>query len=401
MVMIMKRFLFVLCIFAISASCNKQKGIVGEPRVFEVVSTNGSWPTASSAAISRTWQVKTGGGDKKPWTVEFMDGTQGFVLETDYPASQFTVSIDANTGRESLSDWVKVTYSGEMKYIKVISMSEWFSVSEGTDIGDGTLAYIVKSDGTAEYVGEMSNPGGKTPVAEYVSGYKDFTPVFTEDGLYFTAEPNTNYIDLEAVWKVYQQGKEDNEEQTYVLTVVQKGLVLPLGGIGDMTAPGGYYYPLNCGIDIAGVNLTVDGSKCWNDYCDPEKKLTETPTANETAPVNPCPEGWALPTEAQLRKLIEDGVTTLKEDEGLFWNLSDGKTSINTSVLWGSTNFTAMSCETRKSSTNSAWRMQIQISKDKTTSKYSKAKFGVSSHARTDTFSAKSAILRCVRVSEQ
>lgn len=397
----MKKLLFALCILTVSFSCNKQKGIVGEPRVFEVVSTNGSWPSTSSAAISRTWQVKTGSGDGKPWTVEFIDGTQGFVLETDYPASQFTVSIDANTGRESLSDWVKVTYSGEMKYIKVISMSEWFSVSKGTDVGDGKLAYVVKSDGTADYTGAMSNPGGKTPVAEYVSGYEGFTPVFSEDGLCFTAEPNKNYVDLEAVWKIYQTGKENNAEQTYIVNVIQKGLVLPEGAIGDMTATGGYYYSLNCGIDVAGVNLTVDGSKCWNDYCDPEKKLTETPTANETAPVNPCPEGWALPTEAQLRKLIEDGVTTLKEDEGLFWNLRDGKTSINTSVLWGSTNFTAMSCETRKSSTNSAWRMQIQISKDKTTSKYSKAKFGVSSHARTDTFSAKSAILRCVRVSEQ
>ena len=106
----MKRFLFVLCIFAISASCNKQKGIVGEPRVFEVVSTNGSWPTASSAAISRTWQVKTGGGDKKPWTVEFMDGTQGFVLETDYPASQFTVSIDANTGSSPILGSTKLGF---------------------------------------------------------------------------------------------------------------------------------------------------------------------------------------------------------------------------------------------------------------------------------------------------
>jgi len=397
--MIMKRILSLLCCAAIILSCDKQKGVVGEPRVFEVISTNGSWPSASSAAISRTWQVMTGGGDGKPWTVEMMDGTQGFVLDTDYSAGQFTVSIEANTGKVSLSDWVKVTYSGEMKYIKVTQISEWFSVAEGMDIGNGTLAYLIKSDGTAEYTGDMSNPGGKTPKAEYVSGYKGFTPHFTENSLYFTAEANTNFVDFTAVYKIYQQGKENNVEQTYTITVIQKGLVLPEGGVGDLTAPGGYYYPLNCGIDVAGVNIMVEGSKCWNDYCDPEKKLAETPSANETAPVNPCPEGWALPTEAQLRKLVEDGVTTLKEDEGLFWNLADGITSINTSVLWGSTNFTAMSCETRKGSANSAWRIQIQISKDKNTSKYYKNKFAVSSHARTDTFSAKYAILRCVRPS--
>jgi len=397
--MIMKRILSLLCCAAIILSCDKQKGVVGEPRVFEVISTNGSWPSASSAAISRTWQVTTGGGDGKPWTVEMMDGTQGFVLDTDYSAGQFTVSIEANTGKVSLSDWVKVTYSGEMKYIKVTQISEWFSVAEGMDIGNGTLAYLIKSDGTAEYTGDMSNPGGKTPKAEYVSGYKGFTPHFTENSLYFTAEANTNFVDFTAVYKIYQQGKENNVEQTYTITVIQKGLVLPEGGVGDLTAPGGYYYPLNCGIDVAGVNIMVEGSKCWNDYCDPEKKLAETPSANETAPVNPCPEGWALPTEAQLRKLVEDGVTTLKEDEGLFWNLADGITSINTSVLWGSTNFTAMSCETRKGSANSAWRIQIQISKDKNTSKYYKNKFAVSSHARTDTFSAKYAILRCVRPS--
>ncbi len=396
----MKRLLLILCAFTAIVSCNKQKGIVGEPRVFEVTSTNGSWPTSSSAAISRTYQVKVGGGDGKPWIVELMDGTKGFVIETDYASGQFTVSIAANTGKDSLSDWVKVTYSGEMKYIKVISMSEWFSVSKGTDIGAGELGYLIKSDGTAEYVGDMSNPGGKTPVAEYVSGDDVFTPVFTESTLSFTAAPNTNYVDLKAVWKIYQRGKEDNAEQTYLITVVQKGLVLPEGGVGDLTAPGGYYYPLNCGIDVAGVNITVDGNKCWNDYCDPDLTLTVTPSANETAPVNPCPRGWALPTEALLRELIKDGVTTLKEAEGLFWNLADGQTSINTTVLWGTGTFTAMSCETRKGSNNSAWRLDVQISMDKSTGKYMKSKFGVSSHARTDTFSAKKAILRCVRSSE-
>jgi len=398
--MIMKRILSLLCCAAIILSCDKQKGVVGEPRVFEVVSTNGSWPSASSAAISRTWQVTTGGGDGKPWTVEMMDGTQGFVLETDYSSGQFTVSIEANTGKVSLSDWVKVTYSGEMKYIKVTQISEWFSVAEGTDIGGGALAYLIKSDGTAEYTGEMSNPGGKTPKAEYVSGYTGFTPHFTENSLYFTAEANTNFVDFTAVYKIYQQGKENNAEQTYTITVIQKGLVLPEGAIGDMTAPGGYYYPLNCGIDIAGVNITVDGSKCWNDYCDPDRTLVEIPSANEKAPMNPCPDGWALPTETQMRALIEEDVTELKETEGLFWNLADGKTAINTSVLWGVTTFTALSCETRKSSDNSVWRLDIQISKDKNTGIYSKTKFRVSSQARTDTFTSKKSILRCVRPSE-
>lgn len=399
--MIMKRVLSLLCCAAIILSCDKQKGVVGEPRVFEVVSTNGSWPSASSAAISRTWQVTTGGGDGKPWTVEMMDGTQCFVLETDYSSGQFTVSIDANTGKVSLSDWVKVTYSGEMKYIKVTQISEWFSVAEGMDIGNGTLAYLIKSDGTAEYTGDMSNPGGKTPKAEYVSGYKGFTPHFTENSLYFTAEPNTNFVDFTAVYKIYQQGKADNAEQTYIITVIQKGLVLPEGAIGDMTAPGGYYYPLNCGIDIAGVNITVDGSKCWNDYCDPDRTLVEIPSANEKAPMNPCPDGWALPTEAQLRELVKDGVTTLKEDEGLFWNLSDGQTSINTSVLWGLTNFTAMSCETRAKSTNGTWRMQVIVSRNNETMKYYINKLAVSSQARADAFSGKKSILRCVRSSEQ
>lgn len=403
--MTMKRILFLLCCAAAILSCDKQKGIVGEPREFKVTSTTKAWPSASSEAISRTYTVTVAGGDgSRKWTVELMDGTQGFILEPDYAAGQFTVSIPANTGKVSLTDWVVVTYSGEMKYIKVTSMSEWFSVAEGTDIGDGTLAYLIRSDGTAEYTGEMSNPSGKTPVAEYVSGYNGFTPVFTEDALCFTAEPNTNFVDLTAVYKIYQQGKENNSEQTYTITVIQKGLVLPEGAIGDMTAPGGYYYPLNCGIDIAGVNITVDGSKCWNDYCDPDRTLEEESSVNQMAPVNPCPSGWALPTEAQLRTLAGSGVAVLREDEGLFWSLRDGKTSIDTKVLWGATNLVAMSCETRANSVNAVWRLQVKVSQDKTTGKFvvGAKDLYVSGHSREgDTFSAKKAILRCVRAAEQ
>lgn len=403
MVIAMKRHFFLLCCILALVSCSKkQKGVVGEPRVFKIASTTNNWPTASSEAISRTYDVMVAGGDgSRKWTVEFMDGTQGFILEPNYAANQFTVSIPANTGKESLSDYVIVKYSGEMIYLKVTSMSDWFSVAEGDDLGDGRLGYIIKSDGTPENKGEMVNPGGRSIITKRVSGYNGFTPVFTEDSLYFTAQPNTGFEDLEAVFKIYQRGKEDVAEQTYTVNVLQRGLILPEGGVADKSAPGGYYYPLICGIDVAGVNIPVDENKCWNDYCDPDGILKESYSdkIGETAPVNPCPDGWALPTEAQINTLLSEGTTTLKEKEGLFWNLVDGETSIDTYVLWGAGTFTAMSCETRGNSVNSAWRLDVQIKRNET-GIFTVPKFKLSSHSREDTFKSKKAILRCIRQSK-
>ena len=99
----MKKHLLLFIALASSAFCgcnDEDSAIIGEIRTFEVVSTTNDWPNNTHAAISRTYTVTVGGAGTV-WTVELMDGTQGFVLEPDYNAGRFTVSIEENTGKTS------------------------------------------------------------------------------------------------------------------------------------------------------------------------------------------------------------------------------------------------------------------------------------------------------------
>ena len=51
---------------------------------------------------------------------------------------------------------------------------------------------------------------------------------------------------------------------------------------------------------------------------------------NQTAPVNPCPEGWNAPTEAQMKRIMEqenwtcDKSADLAGPDYFYWNMRDG-----------------------------------------------------------------------------
>ena len=395
----MKKHLLLFIALASSAFCgcnDEDSAIIGEIRTFEVVSTTNDWPNSTHAAISRTYTVTVGGAGTV-WTVELMDGTQGFVLEPDYNAGRFTVSIDENTGKTIRQDWIKVTYSGEMKYFRLTQISDFFDVELGTDLEGGKKGYTVNADGTASYTGEIANPTSSDPNIEYVSGDRVFTPHIVNNTLNFTADPNVNFYNLEAVWRVYITGREN---QAVEVLVTQAGLVVPRGGIGDRTAPGGYYYPLVCGIDVAGVEIAVDPAKCWNDYCDPTGKMIAKPSANETAPVNPCPDGWALPTEAQLRKMITEEnwkVDTAAEknpgNDYFYWNMRGGERSDGDifGATYSAVEVRVLSCESRLSADSQVWRMQVNRS--------SSPSVKVASQPRSAVFSTGNfrSSLRCVR----
>lgn len=394
-------FLFVAFIpFAICGCNDEDDAVIGEIRTFEVISTTNDWPNSTHAAISRTYTVTVGGAGTV-WTVELMDGTQGFVLEPDYNAGQFTVSIDENTGKTIRQDWIKVTYSGEMKYFRLTQISDFFDVELGTDLVGGKKGYTVNADGTASYTGEIANPTSSNPNIEWVSGDRVFTPHIVNNTLNFTADPNVNFYNLEAVWRVYITGRENQAVEVFV---TQAGLVVPRGGVGDRTAPGGYYYPLVCGIDVAGVEYAVDPTKCWNDYCDPSGIMTAKPSANETAPVNICPEGWNLPTEAQMRKIIETdnwvhdpAAEKNPGDDYFYWKMRGNERS-NGDIFgagYSAVEVRVLSCESRAGSDRQVWRMQINRS--------SSPALKVASQARTTAFGTGNyrSSLRCIREAQE
>ena len=394
-------FLFVTLIsFAICGCSGEDDSVIGEIRTFDVVSTTNDWPNGTHQAISRTYKVTVGGAGTV-WTVELMDGTQGFVLEPDYNEDQFTVSIDENTGKTIRQDWIKVTYSGEMKYFRLTQISDFFDVELGADLAGGKKGYTVNADGTASYTGEIANPTSSVPNVEYVSGDRVFTPHIENNTLNFTADPNVNFYNLEAVWRVYIIGREN---QAVEVLVTQTGLVVPRGGIGDRTAPGGYYYPLVCGIDVAGVEIAVDPKKCWNDYCDPTGKMVAKPSVNETAPVNICPDGWALPTEAQMRKIIDTdnwvhdpAAEKNPGDDYFYWKMRGNERS-NGDIFgagYSAVEVRVLSCESRAGADKQVWRLAVNRS--------SNPSLKVASQARTVTFNTGNyrSSLRCVRDAQE
>ena len=137
----------------------------------------------------------------------------------------------------------------------------------------------------------------------------------------------------------------------------------PSGAISDASAPGGYYWPLRCGIDVAGADVVVDPSKTWNNYCDPHGVMESKPKENQTAAVNPCPEGWFLPTEYQLRRMFRNGVYSIEVKGGkndLWWNMVDGERSEGDIFGIGfREEVMILSGESRGGSKNSVWRFRI------------------------------------------
>ncbi|MEI3554141.1 MAG: hypothetical protein V8Q54_05485 [Alistipes senegalensis] len=126
-------------------------------------------------------------------------------------------------------------------------------------------------DGISTYTGTIVNPGTGSVSVTWVSGSEVFTPVLSPaekpTSLSFTAPANVTFFPNEALFAVAVSDKPD---QTVQVAVYEPGLQVPMGALPETEAPGGYYYPLVCGIDVAGVNIPVDPNATWNDVFDPD-----------------------------------------------------------------------------------------------------------------------------------
>ena len=170
--------------------------------------------------------------------------------------------------------------------------------------------------------------------------------------------------------------------------------------IEDSTAPGGFYYPLACGIDVAGAELHYNssGDKSWNDFCDPNGTLTAETAKNLTlanVPVNPCPNGWNLPTKAQIDILTSsDNLIQYKHQQACYWKLRTGDL-IDHRDLWGSTNMNVISSETNSKGDCYRWDF-LYTSTDNTKTEFYLNKNQSSSQAK-DRKNNTYARFRCVR----
>lgn len=101
--------------------------------------------------------------------------------------------------------------------------------------------------------------------------------------------------------------------------------------INDETAPGGFYYPLACGIDVAGEELAY-GSGADNSWDGHHDK---------------CPEGWSLPTYSQIQKMMsEDNFIQYEHQQDCYWRMRDGSLC-NHKVLWEHTNMHVISSDVK------------------------------------------------------
>ena len=172
--------------------------------------------------------------------------------------------------------------------------------------------------------------------------------------------------------------------------------------VSDESSTGGFYYPLSCGIDVAGANLEGTTTKCWNEFCDPDNTLgAETVLENRTAaPVNPCPAGWNLPTYSQLERIMSSQNTiAYKYKQYCYWKLRDGSLC-NMKILWGDTNIKIMSSET-KEGTKGVYNWYIKYTESTTVSDTYEFEINrFSSQDRTKVYS-KNIAYRCVREAQQ
>ena len=113
----------------------------------------------------------------------------------------------------------------------------------------------------------------------------------------------------------------------------------PRGSVIDASAPGGYYFPLVGGIDVAGELVldpftnTTDQAYTYQTYC-----------MENGSYKNPCPEGWNLPTKVQLDYIVnpDNGAFTLDPtasnnpgDDYIYWHMRTGERS--NGDIWGAT----------------------------------------------------------------
>ena len=176
--------------------------------------------------------------------------------------------------------------------------------------------------------------------------------------------------------------------------------------VTDESAPGGFYYPLACGIDVAGTELHYNSSKnkSWNSFCDPKNTLT-TDTAKNLSladvPANPCPQGWNLPTKSQLDRLVStENYIQYRHAQACYWKMRSGDLCDHRD-LWGHTNMYIISSETNNSGNCYRWGFTYTGYKENNVILYYHLTAnGVSSQARDKADNAY-ASFRCVRESQQ
>ena len=170
----------------------------------------------------------------------------------------------------------------------------------------------------------------------------------------------------------------------------------PRGSVIDASAPGGYYFPLVGGIDVAGELVldpftnTEHQQLTYNTYCRENGQFK-----------NPCPEGWSLPTKAQLDYLVnpENGAFTLDKtasnnpgDDYIYWHMRTGERS--NGDIWGATRtyptVFVLSNELRQA--DQVWLMKVVRSSGELSISSSSVSID-----RTFKYSNNYYILRCVR----
>ena len=152
-------------------------------------------------------------------------------------------------------------------------------------------------------------------------------------------------------------------DQTILIPDSEYKPLPPRGSVIDASAPGGYYFPLVGGIDVAG-ELVLDP------FTNPEhQQLTYNTYCRENGQFkNPCPEGWSLPTVAQIDYMVDpdNHVFTLNPsasnkpgDDYLYWHMRTGERS--NGDIWGATrtnpNVFVLSNEMRNST--DVWLMKV------------------------------------------
>lgn len=174
----------------------------------------------------------------------------------------------------------------------------------------------------------------------------------------------------------------------------------------EAAAPGGFYYPLACGIDVAGEELHYNsaGDKSWNDFCDPNGTLTDEEAKNLTlsrVPKNPCPEGWNLPTKAQLDLLTsEDNIIQYAHQQACYWKMRSGDLC-DQRDLWGSTNMYIISSETNDKGECYRWQFTYTSYKENNVVLYYHLTANQISSQTIDRKDNKYAHFRCVRDAQQ
>lgn len=170
----------------------------------------------------------------------------------------------------------------------------------------------------------------------------------------------------------------------------------PRGSVIDASAPGGYYFPLVGGIDVAGELVldpftnTEHQQLTYNTYCRENGQFK-----------NPCPEGWSLPTKAQLDYLVnpKNGAFTLDKtasnnpgDDYIYWHMRTGERS--NGDIWGATRtyptVFVLSNELRQA--DQVWLMKVVRSSGELSISSSSVSID-----RTFKYSSNYYILRCVR----